>query len=76
MRAKTLTSNQRKTALTKAKIKEQRLGSAQISDTERFDGYMANQNKANNESVSQERSQVGSLDGSVNINAGNNYNKK
>lgn len=51
-------------------------GSAQISDTERFDGYMANQNKANNESVSQERSQVGSLDGSVNINAGNNYNQK
>jgi filamentous hemagglutinin len=48
----------------------------QISDTERFDGYMANQNKANNESVSQERSQVGSLDGSVNINAGNNYNQK
>ena len=51
-------------------------GSAQISDTERFDGYMANQNKANNESVSQERSQVGSLNGSVNINAGNNYNQK
>ncbi|MEF9956818.1 MAG: hemagglutinin repeat-containing protein [Acinetobacter sp.] len=51
-------------------------GSAQISDTERFDGYMANQNKANNESVSQERSQVGSLDGNVNINAGNNYNQK
>jgi len=37
---------------------------------------MANQNKVNNESVSQERSQVGSLNGSVNINAGNNYNQK
>lgn len=30
-------------------------GSAQISDTERFDGYMANQNKTNSENITQER---------------------
>ena len=51
-------------------------GSAQISDTERFDGYMANQNKTNSENITQERSQVGSLDGNVTLNAGNNYNQK
>ena len=51
-------------------------GSAQISDTERFDGYMANQNKTNSKNVTQERSQVGSLDGNVTLNAGNNYNQK
>ena len=51
-------------------------GSAQISDTERFDGYMANQNKTSSDSVTQERSQLGSLDGNVNITAGNNYNQK
>ncbi len=39
-------------------------------------GRWPNQNKANNESVSQDVGQVGSLDGSVNINAGNNYNQK
>ncbi|MGE8572673.1 MAG: hemagglutinin repeat-containing protein [Acinetobacter amyesii] len=51
-------------------------GSAQISDTERFDGYMASKNNANSESISQERSQVGSLEGNVNITAGNDYNQK
>ena len=51
-------------------------GSAQISDTERFDGYMANQNKTNSENITQERSQVGSLDGNVTLNAGNNYNQQ
>ena len=51
-------------------------GSAQISDTERFDGYMANKNNTASESVSQERSQVGSFEGNVNITAGNNYKQK
>ena len=51
-------------------------GSAQISDTERFDGYMANQNNSSSVSVTQERSQLGSLDGNVNITAANNYNQK
>ena len=51
-------------------------GSAQISDTERFDGYMASKDNASSESISQVRSQVGSLDGYVNIIAGNNYNQK
>ncbi|WP_409976760.1 hemagglutinin repeat-containing protein [Acinetobacter sp. C_3_1] len=51
-------------------------GSAQISDTERFDGYMANQNNSSSVSMTQERSQLGSLDGNVNIAAGNNDNQK
>jgi filamentous hemagglutinin len=37
---------------------------------------MANQNNSSSGSVTQERSQLGSLDGNVNITAANNYNQK
>lgn len=52
------------------------IGSAQISDTEKFFGYMKGGNQSNSQSVEQQRSQVGSLGGSVNIVAGNNYTQQ
>ncbi|WOE32000.1 MULTISPECIES: hemagglutinin repeat-containing protein [unclassified Acinetobacter] len=51
-------------------------GSVQISDTERFDGYMASKSDSQSSSILQERSQVGSLNGNVTIQAGNNYNQQ
>lgn len=41
------------------------IGSAQISDTEQFFGYMNNQNRQTSDTVEQVRSQVGSLSGNV-----------
>ncbi|WP_434279040.1 hemagglutinin repeat-containing protein [Acinetobacter sp. CE-15] len=52
------------------------IGSAQISDTEQFYGYMKGKNQSNSQSIEQQRSQVGSLEGNVNIQAGNNYNQQ
>lgn len=52
------------------------IGSAQISDTEKFYGYMKGKNQSNSQSIEQQRSQVGSLEGNVNIQAGNNYNQQ
>ena len=52
------------------------IGSAQISDTEQFYGYMKGNNQSNSQSIEQQRSQVGSLEGNVNIQAGNHYNQQ
>ncbi|WP_174492312.1 hemagglutinin repeat-containing protein [Acinetobacter sp. Marseille-Q1623] len=52
------------------------IGSAQISDTEQFYGYMKGQSNSSSNDVEQQRSQVGSLEGNVNIHAGNNYNQQ
>ncbi|MFW1850729.1 hemagglutinin repeat-containing protein [Acinetobacter guillouiae] len=52
------------------------IGSAQISDTEQFYGYMKGKNQSNSQSIEQQRSQVRSLEGNVNIQAGNNYNQQ
>ncbi|WP_353887592.1 hemagglutinin repeat-containing protein [uncultured Acinetobacter sp.] len=52
------------------------VGSAQISDTEKFFGYMNGNNQSKSNSVEQQRSQVGSLEGNVNIQAGNNYTQQ
>ncbi len=52
------------------------IGSAQISDTEQFYGYMKGGSQSNSNSIEQQRSQVGSLEGNVNIQAGNNYNQQ
>jgi filamentous hemagglutinin len=49
------------------------IGSAQISDTEQFYGYMNGQSQSNSKGVEQQRSQVGSLEGNVNIQAGRQY---
>ncbi|AYO55247.1 hemagglutinin repeat-containing protein [Acinetobacter wuhouensis] len=52
------------------------IGSAQISDTEQFYGYMKGQSQSSSNGIEQQRSQVGSLEGNVNIHAGNNYNQQ
>lgn len=52
------------------------VGSAQISDTEKFFGYMNGNNQSKSNNVEQQRSQVGSLEGNVNIQAGNNYTQQ
>lgn len=52
------------------------IGSAQISDTEQFYGYMKGQSNSNNNGIEQQRSQIGSLAGNVNIQAGNNYTQQ
>lgn len=49
-------------------------GSAQLSDTEKFTGYMSSKDQYNSNNVEQIRSQVGSLNGNVNIIAANNLN--
>lgn len=51
-------------------------GSAQISDTERFDGYMNSNSLNKSNSVEQQRSQIGSLAGNINIQAGNQYTQQ
>lgn len=52
------------------------IGSAQISDTEQFYGYMNGQSQSNSHGVEQQRSQVGSLEGNVNIQAGRQYTQQ
>jgi len=52
------------------------IGSAQISDTEQFYGYMNGQSQSNSHDVEQQRSQVGSLEGNVNIQAGRQYTQQ
>jgi filamentous hemagglutinin len=52
------------------------IGSAQISDTEQFYGYMKGQSQSSSNGIEQQRSQVGSLEGNVNIIVGNNYNQQ
>ena len=52
------------------------IGSAQISDTEQFYGYMKGQSQSNSHGVEQQRSQVGSLEGNVNIQAGRQYTQQ
>ncbi|WP_262729131.1 hemagglutinin repeat-containing protein [Acinetobacter pittii] len=52
------------------------IGSAQISDTEQFYGYMNGQSQSNSKGVEQHRSQVGSLEGNVNIQAGRQYTQQ
>lgn len=52
------------------------IGSAQISDTEQFYGYMNGQSQSNSQGVEQQRSQVGSLEGNVNIQAGRQYTQQ
>ncbi len=52
------------------------IGSAQISDTEQFYGYMNGQSQSNSKGVEQQRSQVGSLEGNVNIQAGRQYTQQ
>lgn len=49
------------------------IGSAQISDTEQFFGYMKGNSQSSSNDIEQQRSQVGSLGGNVNIQAGNDY---
>ncbi|MFW1775337.1 hemagglutinin repeat-containing protein, partial [Acinetobacter seifertii] len=52
------------------------IGSAQISDTEKFFGYMNGNSQSNSNDIEQQRSQVGSLTGNVNIQAGNQYTQQ
>ncbi|MDC4625400.1 hemagglutinin repeat-containing protein [Acinetobacter baumannii] len=52
------------------------IGSAQISDTEQFYGYMSGKSQSTSNSVEQQRSQVGSLEGNVNIQAGRQYTQQ
>ncbi|WP_413784432.1 hemagglutinin repeat-containing protein [Acinetobacter sp. ACIN00229] len=52
------------------------IGSAQISDTEQFYGYMNGQSQSNSHGIEQQRSQVGSLEGNVNIQAGRQYTQQ
>ncbi|MDC4841033.1 hemagglutinin repeat-containing protein, partial [Acinetobacter baumannii] len=52
------------------------IGSAQISDTEQFYGYMSGKSQSTSNSVEQQRSQVGSLEGNVNIQAGRHYTQQ
>ncbi|HHW52697.1 MAG TPA: glycohydrolase toxin TNT-related protein [Acinetobacter towneri] len=49
------------------------VGSAQISDTEQFFGYMKGKSQSSSNDIEQQRSQVGSLGGNVNVQAGNEY---
>ncbi|PXZ04780.1 hypothetical protein DKK79_10605 [Gilliamella apicola] len=51
-------------------------GSAQLSDTEKFTGYMSSKDQYNSNNVEQIRSQVGSLNGNVNIIAGEHYTQQ
>ena len=51
-------------------------GSAQISDTEKFTGYMSSKDEYRGNSVEQIRSQIGSLTGNVNIQAGGHYTQQ
>ncbi|WP_407503435.1 hemagglutinin repeat-containing protein [Acinetobacter baumannii] len=52
------------------------IGSAQISDTEQFYGYMSGKSQSTSNNVEQQRSQVGSLEGNVNIQAGRQYTQQ
>ncbi|WP_373357803.1 hemagglutinin repeat-containing protein [Acinetobacter lactucae] len=52
------------------------IGSAQISDTEQFYGYMNGQSQSKSHGIEQQRSQVGSLEGNVNIQAGRQYTQQ
>ncbi|WP_434964699.1 hemagglutinin repeat-containing protein [Acinetobacter baumannii] len=52
------------------------IGSAQISDTEQFYGYMSGKSQSTSNSIEQQRSQVGSLEGNVNIQAGRQYTQQ
>ncbi|PSE43720.1 hypothetical protein C7G91_06255 [Acinetobacter nosocomialis] len=52
------------------------IGSAQISDTEKFFGYMNGNSQSSSNGIEQQRSQVGSLTGNVNIQAGNQYTQQ
>ena len=54
----------------------QGIGSAQISDTERFDGYMSHKSRNSGNQVEQIKSQIGSLSGDVRIQAGGNYTQQ
>ncbi|MDP8099887.1 hemagglutinin repeat-containing protein, partial [Pasteurella atlantica] len=56
--------------------KSKGIGSAQISDTERFDGYMSGRSNASDQSVEQVRSLVGSEAGNVHIQAGGHYRQQ
>ena len=51
-------------------------GSAQLSDTEKFTGYMSSKDQYNSNNVEQIRSQIGSLNGNVNIIAGEHYTQQ
>ncbi|AMO94017.1 hemagluttinin repeat family protein [Collimonas fungivorans] len=51
----------------------QAIGKVVISDTERFAGYSADKSKNNDTSVTQVASNVGSLQGNVNLSAGEKY---
>ena len=52
------------------------IGSAQISDTEYFSGWMKNRRDSNSNEVEQVRSQVGSLSGNVDIRAAGRYTQQ
>ena len=52
------------------------IGTAVISDTEHFAGWMKNRKDSNSNQVEQIKSQVGSLGGNVNIQAGGNYTQQ
>ncbi|WP_180297120.1 hemagglutinin repeat-containing protein, partial [Snodgrassella communis] len=51
-------------------------GSAQLSDTEKFTGYMSSKDQYNSNNVEQIRSQIGSLNGNINIIAGEHYTQQ
>ncbi|UOO82818.1 hemagglutinin repeat-containing protein [Uruburuella testudinis] len=52
------------------------IGSAQISDTEYFSGWMKNRQDSHSSQVEQVKSQVGSLGGNVNMQAGAGYTQQ
>ncbi|MDO5640378.1 MAG: hemagglutinin repeat-containing protein [Neisseria sp.] len=52
------------------------IGSAQISDTEYFSGWMKNSQNSRSDSIEQVKAQVGSLAGNVNIQAGGSYTQQ
>lgn len=52
------------------------IGTAVISDTEHFAGWMKNRKDSNSDQVEQIKSQVGSLGGNVNMQAGGNYTQQ
>lgn len=52
------------------------IGTAVISDTEHFAGWMKNRKDSNSSQVEQVKSQVGSLGGNVNIQAGGSYTQQ
>ncbi|MBG8764408.1 hypothetical protein FCG12_11505, partial [Neisseria meningitidis] len=52
------------------------IGTAVISDTEHFAGWMKNRKDSNSNQVEQIKSQVGSLGGNVNMQAGGNYTQQ